>query len=111
MMNGVPAASAEPEIGRRRRRSVKVIWRLPALSLAGAVLFLLSGSTASADPLPYRLPAPLPVRVGSPPMAPDAPYTPLVKSLIKQLEPDSPPTPAELLNADAILHGTNTSNC
>ena len=43
----------------------------------------------------------------SPPEDPAAPYTPTVISLIKQLEPHSPPTPAELAIAAALLttHG------
>jgi beta-glucosidase len=43
----------------------------------------------------------------SPPENPAAPYTPTVISLIKQLEPHSPPTPTELATAAALLitHG------
>jgi len=75
------------------------------------VLLLIDAAGASADLLPYRTSTALPSPVSSPPMAADAPYTPLVKRLIAQLEPNRPPTLPELLNADAILHGTNTSNC
>ncbi len=57
--------------------------------------------------LPYSLPALLPPVKTSPAEDPAAPYTPTVISLIKQLEPHSPPTPAELYRAAALLttHG------
>jgi beta-glucosidase len=57
--------------------------------------------------VPYSLPVVLPAPRQSPPEDPAAPYTPVVVSLIRQLEPDTPPTPAELANASALLstHG------
>ncbi len=57
--------------------------------------------------IPYSLPVVLPAPRQSPPQDPAAPYTPTVISLIKQLEPHSPPTPAELANAAVLLstHG------
>jgi len=53
--------------------------------------------------VPYSLPVVLPAPVNSPPEDAEAPYTPLVVKLIKQLEPHSPPTPAELAAASALL--------
>ena len=57
--------------------------------------------------LPYSVPVSLPPVRTSPPEDPSAPYTPTVLSLIKQLEPNNPPTPTELANAAALLttHG------
>ena len=57
--------------------------------------------------IPYSIPVVLPPVKMSPPEDPSAPYTPVVVSLIKQLEPHSPPTPSELANAAALLttHG------
>ena len=59
------------------------------------------------QPLPYSLPVELPPVRTSPPEDSAAPYTATVISLIKQLEPHSPPTPAELDIATALLttHG------
>ena len=56
---------------------------------------------------PYALPVVLPPIRTSPPEDPAAPYTPTVLSLIRQLEPHSPPTAAELATAAALLttHG------
>jgi beta-glucosidase len=72
---------------------------------------LLVAAPALADRLPYRPLSGLPRPVGSPPFATGAPYTPVVKSLISQLEPSNPPTPTDLLNADQLLHGTTSSDC
>jgi beta-glucosidase len=76
-----------------------------------SLAMLLCAAPALADRLPYRPLTGLPHTVSSPPFASAAPYTPLVKSLIAQLEPTNPPTPAELLNADELLHGTSSSLC
>jgi beta-glucosidase len=76
-----------------------------------AAASLLCASPALADPLPYRPLSSLPRPVSSPPFAPDAPYTPVVKSLIAQLEPTSPVTPSQLENIVQLLHGTGTSAC
>ena len=53
--------------------------------------------------VPYSLPVVLPAPKTSPPEDPAAPYTPTVVSLIKQLEPHSPPTLTELMNASRLL--------
>jgi beta-glucosidase len=84
-----------------------------ALSLSLVVLFVFQSrsvaqSSSQVDrQIPYSLPVLLPPVKTSPPEDPAAPYTPTVISLIKQLEPHSPPTPAELDIAAALLttHG------
>src|SRR3954447_20987 len=73
------------------------------LFLAAAALLL--PSPARADAPPYPLPVALPETVTSPPVDSQAPYTPLVRSLIKQLEPSSPPTLPELQNAAKLFQG------
>lgn len=44
-------------------------------------------------------------------MAAAAPYTPAVLNLIAQLEPDNPPTGAELANASILFHGGANTTC
>ena len=62
--------------------------------------------------VPYSLPvASLPTAKTSPAVDPAAPYTPLVLSLIRQLEPDNPPTAAELANASLLLHDGPNGSC
>ncbi len=85
---------------------------LAALCVSLASLAFQSRSAAqNASPLPpglpYSLPVVLPPLKTSPPEDPAAPYTPTVVRLIKQLEAHSPPTPAELAVAAALLttHG------
>ena len=71
-------------------------WLLPAA--------LVAQSNASINkPVPYSLPVVLPVEKASPPEVRTAPYTPTVVSLIKQLEPHSPPTLSELKAASRLL--------
>jgi len=72
---------------------------------------LLCAAPALADRIPYRVGGGLPRPVSSPPFGPGAPYTAVVKSLISQLEPTSPPTPTALMNIVQLLHGTNSSDC
>src|SRR3954447_1250412 len=76
---------------------------LHVLLLAAAALLL--ASPARADAPPYGLPVDVPKTASSPPVAPQAPYTALVRSLIKQLEPSSPPTLPELQNAAKLFQG------
>src|SRR3954471_1896500 len=76
--------------------------RVVALA-AAAIAF--GVTPARADAPPYQLPVRVPDTVASPPVDPAAPYTPLVRSLIKQLEPDSPPTLPELQNAGRLFQG------
>src|SRR4051812_34673673 len=73
------------------------------LSLAAAALLLASPARADAPPSP--LPVALPETVASPPVDSQAPYTPLVRSLIAQLEPSNPPTLPELQNAAKLFQG------
>ena len=91
-------------------------WRcLTAVVAAATVASLLTPAGASARPatpgeadmpdVPYLLGGPLPTAVHSPATDPDAPYTTLVRSLIHQLEPDNPPTMAELSNAAKLFQG------
>ena len=78
-----------------------------AIALAGVAAAVAIGATQSvAAPVPYRIPAPLPRRATSPPVDRRAPYTPLVRSLIHQLEPTGPPTLPQLTNAARILSGS-----
>src|SRR5512143_2539879 len=74
----------------------------PIASTAGPVV------AQNDDPpnVPYDLPVTLPSTMSSPPVDQYAPYTPVVLSLIAQLEPSNPPTQAELANADRLLHDT-----
>jgi beta-glucosidase len=72
--------------------------------LAAAVV-VLAVVPARADAPPYQLPVALPETVASPPVDAQAPYTPLVRSLIKQLEPSSRPTLPELQNAAKLFQG------
>ena len=75
------------------------------------VASLVCAAPAFADRLPYRPLASLPRAVSSPRWASGAPYTPVVKSLIAQLEPTTLPTPAQLMNIVQLMHGTNNSDC
>jgi beta-glucosidase len=61
--------------------------------------------------VPYALPVRLPATASSPAVAADAPYTPAVLNLIAQLEPDNPPTEAELANASILFHGGTNTTC
>ena len=80
--------------------------RLSALAVLLGAMAMFGTPTVSADPLLYSTAARLPAPGVSPPMASDAPFTPLVKSLIAQLLPSDPPTPTEIRNAATLLHGT-----
>jgi hypothetical protein len=66
---------------------------------------------AAPSDVPYALPVRLPASKSSPDFASDAPYTPVVLSLIAQLEPSNPPTQAELANADQLLHAGSNPTC
>jgi beta-glucosidase len=61
--------------------------------------------------VPYALPVQLPATKSSPAVGADAPYTPAVLNLISQLEPDNPPTEAELANASILFHGGTNTTC
>lgn len=71
-----------------------------------------SGSgTVSSGGVSYSAPVRLPAPASSPSVDALAPYTPVVMSLISQLEPSNPPTLAELSNADQILVGGTNAIC
>ena len=93
---------------RPRLLSARVLLAFAAASSAA----MIGISPAAADAPPYSLPVSQPGTTDSPSFEADAPYTPVVLSLIAQLEPSSPPTQAELANADRLLHDTpaNTAN-
>ena len=61
--------------------------------------------------VPYALPVQLPATTSSPTVTAGAPYTPAVLNLIAQLEPDNPPTLAELTNASLLFHGAANATC
>jgi beta-glucosidase len=60
--------------------------------------------------VPYTLPVELPAPVSSPEVDPTAPYTPLVRSLIAQLEPSQPPTADQIRNAARFLYTQDGAN-
>ena len=88
----------------RARRTGRVAVVVGTMALAGGVA---SAPAVRADDLtPYSLPVNLPAaNQVSPSVDPRAPYTPVVLDLIRQLEPSSPPTRAQLANAAKLLHG------
>ncbi|MFL5822744.1 MAG: glycoside hydrolase family 3 C-terminal domain-containing protein [Solirubrobacteraceae bacterium] len=89
---------------------MKLIPSRAATVIAGFICSLCVAAPATADRLPYRLPGAVPGGARSPRIAAGAPFTPLVKKLIHQLEPSNPPTPAELMNADQLLIGVGIPN-
>jgi beta-glucosidase len=103
------------------RAARAVTTRASAVCALAATTLLAGAWPAAGDPLPYRLPVTLPRTVSSPPMAADAPWTPTVKSLLHQLEPNQPdpehdatiaPTTTidQLINADKVLYLTGLNN-
>ncbi len=82
------------------------------LTLARPANSAAQSSTAGNEGVPYALPVVLPPAKSSPPEDPAAPYSPIVLSLISQLEPHNPPTVEELANASRLLsthEGSNTT--
>ena len=81
-------------------------------SLLVASFLTTSWAWAQAEPArdsalsaaPYSLPVELPEPKLSPQEDPAAPYTPLVLSLISQLEASQPPTPEEIRSAARFLY-------
>ena len=65
----------------------------------------------NAPNVPYDLPVTLPSTVNSPAVAPNAPYSPVVLSLIAQLEPSNPPTLAQVANLAALIHDGASPDC
>ena len=96
------------------------VQRLVVVVFATALVTAVVGGSASGSPepsspapanVPYSLPVQLPAAKSSPAVTADAPYTPVVKSLIAQLEPSNPPTEAELANASLLFHGGTNATC
>ena len=83
--------------------------RTVACCISVSLLFLHANMSAAqaasgAYPsVPYSLPVSLPAPRQSPPEDPEAPYTPTVIRLIRQLESHYPPTVTELTTAAALL--------
>jgi beta-glucosidase len=102
--------------GRSRWRAAR--WCL----VAGAALAVCQGSspvaatgpgaadTAAPEDAPYALPVILPAEVSSPALAPEAPYTPTVVSLLDQLLPPGA-TAAQVDNAVSLLTGGPSATC
>jgi len=90
---------------------VSKVGTLGAATAVAVSLGLASASPVAADTPPYPLPASFPAAASSPAWDPAAPFTPTVLNLIHQLEPDNPPTLAELTNAATLMHGTNSTIC
>jgi beta-glucosidase len=102
----------------RTRRRLLCLAVVPIAAAAAVLPVVVPPARAGgASSLPYALDGPLPSVRTSPPVDPRAPYTPTVLSLIKQLEPDTPPTVAELANAAKLFEGllaqlgTGPSSC
>lgn len=60
-------------------------------------------SSATSEDVPYSLPVVTPTTAHSPPLAPDAPYTPTVLSVIRQLLPGERPTDVQIRAATSLL--------
>ncbi len=90
---------------------VVTIFMVLAMGLAPIASTAVPVFADQTDPpnVPYDLPVTLPSSQSSPQVDQNAPYTPVVLSLIAQLELSNPPTQAELANADRLLHDTGAS--
>src|SRR5690348_6159336 len=80
-------------------------WRMILLSLMMALFAIAPAphqASAQGSNVPYALPVQIPNAKKSPPIDPAAPYTPLVLRLIAELEPNNPPTEAQLINMATI---------
>jgi beta-glucosidase len=96
-----------------------VRWLVVVVLTTGVLTALIGGSATGSEAqsspspsdVPYSLPVQLPATKSSPAVNADAPYTPVVRSLIAQLEPSNPPTEAELANASQLFHGGTNATC
>lgn len=86
---------------------VRGLLRVGMTVLTAGGLTLGTCGTAVADPTPYPHDRPLPAEASSPPVDSRAPYTPLVKRLLRQLLPTDHPSVSQLTNAAKLLHGLN----
>src|SRR4051794_5645933 len=98
--------------GRVRRTTDAWVARA-CLGLATTACAVVVGwpAAASADVPPYQFPVALPAAKQSPAVDAAAPYTPAVLGLIAQLEPNNPPTRAEIANASKLLHDGPSGAC
>ncbi len=114
-------SSARHKVRRRVTRAVLVVGAAGACAVSIAAS---TGTPAAADTsafTPYTVPvtnALLPAQGTSPSIDPAAPYTPVVVSLIAQLEGGNPngtgasaPTVAELADAGTLLHDGSNPSC
>jgi beta-glucosidase len=94
-----------------RFRGVRRRLGVLALAIVGVASVSVGPSTADvagggqSTSAPYSESVRLPAPARSPAVDPRGPYTPVVVSLIHQLEPSDPPTRAEIANAAKLLHG------
>lgn len=98
--------------GMNRLRVGLTILTAIVLTLVGPANLAAQSSSAANEGVPYSLPVVLPPAKSSPTEDPAAPYSPVVLSLISQLEPHNPPTAEELANASRLLsthEGSNTT--
>src|SRR6476619_346432 len=79
--------------------------------LAAATVALAWPVAASAETPPYQFPVAVPAAKSSPAVDASAPYTPMVRNLIAQLEPSNPPTRDQLANASKLLHDGPSGAC
>jgi beta-glucosidase len=96
----------QPIVTLTRQKIATVVTAMSLAILPGCVdscVLAAQTTTRGNHAVPYSLPVVLPTVKLSPPEDPAAPYTPTVLSLIKQLEPHSPPTLSELTNASKLL--------
>ena len=92
----------------RRYRWVVIVALLLAMVIT-PFSTMVEPAFADGPNIPYDVPVTLPGPTSSPLVDTYAPYTPVVLSLIAQLELSNPPTQAELANADRLLHDTGAS--
>ena len=88
--------------------SVRIVVAAATAAMAAAVGW---PGGASADVPPYSLPVTTPLAKQSPAVDANAPYTTVVLDLIHQLEPSSPPTRDQLVNASKLIHDGPNGAC
>lgn len=89
----------------------RVLYAVLAVMMMLAPFASAAPAFADGPNVPYDLPVQLPTtQTTSPAVDPNAPYTPVVLSLLAQLLPSNPPTKAELENAAKLLVFGSSSN-
>jgi beta-glucosidase len=106
-----PAGASVTVAGQARPAAAAPAAARSGAARTGATAPGIAGRDGTPADVPYALPVKLPSGTSSPSVAADAPYTPVVLSLIAQLEPDHPPTEAELANASILFHGGTNTTC